>query len=99
MARVSRKEREQKKQDEAKRRLAELEFASVVEHVNDGPPIVCGDSGCIIARRSGQCTNGGCRCDERALLPCEPLTMPQGFVFYEQDQNMLRVWSEIRLSQ
>jgi len=62
-----RKEREQERRDDIERRLAELDHASVVEHVDDGPPIGCGDSGCIIARRSGQCTNGGCRCDERAL--------------------------------
>lgn len=63
----TRKEREQKKRDDIERRRAELDHASVVRHVDDGPPKGCGDSGCFIARSGGQCTNGGCRCDERAL--------------------------------
>jgi len=47
VVRLSGKEREQKKQDEIKRRRAELDHASVVSHVDDGPPIGCGDSGCF----------------------------------------------------
>ena len=50
----TRKEREQKKRNDIERRRAELDHASVVSHIDDGPPKGCGDSGCIIARSSGQ---------------------------------------------
>ena len=80
---MTRKEREQKKQNEVDRRRTELDLASVVGHANDGTPIGCGDSGCIIARRGGQCTNGGCRCDERALRKA---VMWYRFEFERRDQ-------------
>lgn len=59
--------RQQRLADLDAAREAEARTRALASHVEQGPPTGCGDSGCIIARRGGQCTNGGCRCDVRAL--------------------------------
>jgi hypothetical protein len=43
--------------------LAALDAAPV----DSGPVPGCADNSCVVARRTGMGTNGGCRCDDRTL--------------------------------
>ena len=61
--RLTAKERDQRERAEISAKRKAIDDAADQQHITQGPPIGCGDSGCIVRKPSGQATNGGCRCD------------------------------------